>query len=78
MTTTKQFHIWEGDVSCGTWDATDAVTALQKALADAAWDEHHEGRTIALTAHGVDDDTAAWAEVTVQGGRAVKVTVEAA
>lgn len=80
MTTIKRFAIWEDGVGCGTWEAPTAVSALRTAIAGAAWDEHHEGRTITLTANEVTDDygdhDAASAEVTVQGGRAVKVTVE--
>lgn len=82
MTTTKRFAIWEDGVGCGTWEAPTAVSALRTAIAGAAWDEHHEGRTITLTAQeetfeDVADAEAASAEVTIRDGRAVKWTIEA-
>lgn len=81
-TTTKRFAIWEDGVGCGTWEAPDAVSALRTAIAGASWDEHHEGRTITITAQeetyeDVADAEAASAEVTIRDGRAVDVTIEA-
>lgn len=81
MSTSKRFVILDVDGGSEIWDATNATTALLRAIADATWDELQEGRTITFAAYEETDDyldhVVAWAEVTVRGGRADKVSVEA-
>lgn len=80
MSTTERFVVMDIDGGSEIWEATDAAAALLRAIADATWDEIHEGRTITFAAYEETDDyldhVVAWAEATVRGGRAVEVSVE--